>query len=341
MADEETTRDALTAAYDKHTPETVVEETVADTPATQAAPESAPEASEALSTSQDAASPPDASASTQTLTPQAAAPSAVVAPAGPPAKPPRSWSPEAKAEFANLKPAVQADILKREREISQGLEKTAPARQHYEKFSEVVKPFEPLMQAYGVEPLDAMKVLLSTRAGLEIGTPEQKAAIVANICHDFGIDVTLLDNLLVQRGPVQPFRPAAPPPRAPLDPRLEELINTVQQAKVAKAEAEIAKVEALPHFEELREDMADIVERFHANGKPISVEAAYKRALAMNPDLEPTQAAPTISKSQAAAILASRNAASSVSGAPRTGATPAPNDRRSQIAAAFESARTR
>jgi hypothetical protein len=58
--------------------------------------------------------------------------------------------------------------------------------------------------------------------------------------------------------------------------------------------------------------------------------------------LDPTSVAPaTISKSQAAAILASRNAAGSVSGAPRTGTNPAATDRRSQIAAAFEKVRAR
>ncbi len=336
MADEEqTTRDVLTAAYDKHAAdEPVVEETTASDPA--------PVASEAPpATSPDAASPPDATASTSdvpktgTQVPNEGTPPAAAAPA----KPPRSWSPEAKAEFAGLKPAVQADILKREREISQGLERVAPMKQHFERFSEVVKPFEPLLQAYGADPLEAVKTLMSTRAALEIGTPEQKAQIVAGIIHDFGLDVTLLDNMLVQRGAVQPFRPAQPARPAPVDPRIEELLTQFQAAKVAKAEAEIDKVAALPHFEELREDIADVVEAFHGAGKTITLEGAYKRALAMNPDLEPAAAAaPMISKSQAAAILASRNAASSVSGAPRTGATPAATDRRSVIAAAFDRA---
>lgn len=336
-----TLRDELASAFDKHAAEAPAEDVVAveDTPAGEVAPESAPEASETPPTSPGEASSPDASASTSsapvsgTTAPNAGAPSA------PAPKAPRSWSPEAKAEFASLKPAVQADILKREREISQGLERVAPMKAHYEKFSEVVKPFEPLMAAYNVDPIDAMNVLLSTRAGLEIGTPEQKAQIVANIIHDFGIDIVGLDNLLTKRGPVQPFRQAQQARPAPLDPRLEELLGQVQSAKVAKAEAEIDKVSTLPHFDEVREDMADIVESYHGAGKTITLDAAYKRAVAMNPDLEPASAAPTISKSQAAAILASRNAASSVSGSPRTGAAKPADDRRSQLSAAFDAAR--
>ena len=339
MADEEiTTRDALSAAFDKHAAEAPVDVAAPD-PAPEAPQESAPVEAEAPATTSDEASPPASTASTQKPAVQAEVPATSTPPAAA-AKPPRSWSPEAKTAFASLPEAVKQDVLRREKEISQGLERAAPAREHFERFSEVVKPFEPLLAAYNADPIDAVKTLMSTRAALEIGTPEQKAQIVAGIIHDFGLDVTLLDDLLVQRGAVQPFRPASPPRPAPVDPRIEELLNTLQATKVAKAEAEVAKVEALPHFDDLREDMADIVERFAAVGKPITVEQAYKRALAMNPDLEPASAAaPTISKSQAAAILASRNAASSVSGAPRTGATPAPTDRRSQIAAAFEAAR--
>ena len=98
--------------------------------------------------------------------------------------------------------------------------------------------------------------------------------------------------------------------------------------------------EVVISFEDLRSDIADVVEAFAKAGKKISLQDAYKRALAMNPDLEPAPAAPPqITKSQAAAILASRNAASSISGNPRTDAGPKPTDRRSQIAAAWENAR--
>lgn len=328
--EETTTRDEIEAAFDKHAAEAAPE---------VAAPEPAPVEAEAPATSQGEASPPASTASNQ-VTPPSHDNTPPVTVQAPVTKPPRSWSAEAKAAFATLPEPVKQDVLRREKEISQGLERVAPMRQHYEKFSEVTKPFEPLFQAYNVDPIDAAKTLFATRAALEIGTPEQKAQVVANIIHDFGLDVKLLDDLLVKKGPVQPFRAAAPPPAPVRDPEVQMLIDTIKQAQTEKAEAEIAKVSALPHFEELREDIADVVEAFHKTGRTISLESAYKRALAMNPDLEPaTTATPEITKSQAAAILASRNAASSVSGAPRTGPKQVPEDRRSQIAAAFESAR--
>jgi hypothetical protein len=339
-------REALTAAYEKHaveaekeTPveETVVQEPVAEPEKVEAAPvvvaEKVVEPDKQVDASADKPTDKPVAASTE-------APAPVVA-----AKAPRSWSAEAKAAFAALPEPVKNDVLRREKEISQGLEQAAPARKHYESFQEVVKPFQPLFDAYGVaDPLPAIRQLLTTRATFEIGTPEQKAQLVANLVHEFGIDIQMLDANLVKKGPVKSFTPARPVPRAAYttDPALAPLYALAEQfkqAQVQKAEAEVAKIETMPHFDDLREDIADVVEAFASNGKTISLENAYKRALAMNPSLEPAPAVPQITKSQAAAILASRNAASSISGTPRTGASPAPIDRRAQLVAAWEANR--
>jgi hypothetical protein len=355
-------REALTAAFDKHAaeetpdvPETPVAETsVPETPAAPAAPKTASAVAEIESTAAPEAktppvvtkdgvekSPPAASA-----TPIVQADKAQVSPTAiPAAKAPGSWSPEAKAAFAALPEAVKQDVLRREKEISTGLQHAAPARKHYEAFNEVTKPFQPLFDAYGVtDPLPVVRELLTARATLEIGSPEQKATFIANLIHEFGVPVDKVDDLLIKRGPVAPFQPARPAPRPDLrtDPALAPLFamaEQVKQAQLAKAESAVEQVKNLPHFEDLREDIADVVEAFHAAGKSISLESAYKRALAMNPDLEPQSTVPQISKSQAAAILASRSAASSITGAPRTGAKATPTDRRAQLEAAWESAR--
>jgi hypothetical protein len=331
-------REALEAAYEKHAAETPeveapVETPVVDAPVETEAPkvEAAPVVEAEKPVAEKPAEAPVVAKGTETLAPV----TPVVA-----AKAPRSWSAEAKAHFAALPEQVKNDVLRREKEISQGLEQAAPARKHYETFQEVVKPFQPLFDAYGItDPMQPIRHLLSTRAALEIGTPEQKAQLVANMIHEFGIDVQMLDAGLVKKGPVKPFTPARPAPVQQRDPEVQMLLDHFKQARVAKAEAEVAKIETMPHFDEVREDIADVVEAFASQGKTISLENAYKRALAMNPSLEPVTAVPQITKSQAAAILASRNAASSISGTPRTGASPSPVDRRSQIAAAWEANR--
>lgn len=340
-------REALTAAYESAPKEDPVPEIIPEDVSTETqAPADVAAADEPESTQQEDTTPAVKPDSAEKSPPVAGALPSEAAPAEPVAKPPRGWGAEAKKVFATLPEAVRKDVLRREKEISLGLENVAPIRKHYESFKEVVKPFEPLMNAYGVtDPLPTIQNLLQIRAALEVGTPEQKSRLISNMIYDFGIDIDQLADLITERGPVgNSPRPGPAPAFNPRSiPELQPLFDMAaraQQAAVAKAEDAVASIESQPHFEDVREDMADIIERFHTAGKSISIEAAYKRALAMNPDLEPAPAqVPQITKSQAAAILASRNAASSVGGAPRTGAKPIGDDIRSHLEAAWNSAR--
>jgi hypothetical protein len=202
------------------------------------------------------------------------------------------------------------------------------------------------MDAYGVkDPVDAIGPLLATRAALEVGTPTQKAQLVANLIHQFGVDIASLDNFLAngpapqpqQAPPVQPqnyFDPTQHPALQPLF-SLAEQFKGYQQQKV---EAAVAEVSSLEHFDAVREDMADVLERAHKAGRLMTMQDAYNRAVAMNPDIEPVARPPTtVTTSEAAAILAkSRKAATSVSGAPKVTPSAKPTTLREQIAAAMD-----
>jgi hypothetical protein len=287
MADEPTMRDALTAAYKEHEEDApLADESAPDpidsTPAEETAPPSEKDAGgETPSDAGSTPTPPVIASPVEANKPAIAS--------GPAPKPPRAWSAEAKAAFGTLPEPVKQDVLRREKEISQGLELAAPARKHYEAFNEVTKPFQPLFDAYGVQdPLPTIRELLTARATLEIGTPEQKAAFIGNLIHEFGIDIGTLDNLLLQRGPVQNFQPArpAPPPNYRADPALAPLYAIAEQMKQAtyeKAEATVASLASLPHFEDVRDDMANVIEHFAAQGKSITPENAYKRASGHEP----------------------------------------------------------
>jgi hypothetical protein len=101
-----------------------------------------------------------------------------------------------------------------------------------------------------------------------------------------------------------------------------------------------------PHFDTLREDMADVIDIASKRGVKLSLEQAYSRAAAMNPEVSQLvanqqnqaakQTAAQVANARAQRALA---ASSSVNGAPNSLPTGAPsgNDRRAAIAAAFES----
>lgn len=243
---------------------------------------------------------------------------------------PGSWKAAEKAEWDKIPPTARAAIRRREAEATRAFQVSTEARRHADEYQKVLHPFEPLIQARGItDPLNqVIKPILQIRAALEIGSPQQKAQLVANMVRDFGIDVSELDaaitNHIKNPGAAQAAAPMAPPPPSyRTSPELQPLFalaeRLAQRSQAAAAEA-VASVEELPNFEELREDMADIMERADRAGREITIQQAYDRAAVMN-GLQPSNPQPAarqqVTPSEAAAILArSRKAASSVAGAP-------------------------
>jgi len=286
----------------------------------------------------------------QTVTgskPTAASPPSTT-PAATPAAPvvgdkaPASWKAEEKAAWATVPASARAAIVRREQETQRVLSGSAQARKLEADFQKAIHPFTPLMEAHGIAPIPAIESLLQMRAALEVGTKEQKAQLVSNLVRQFGVDIETLDGLLsASHG--QPV--AQPQPR--IDPRgipelapLFSLAEQVTAAQAAKLEAQFEPIESLPHYEAVREMMADLLEAAATRGKSMTLQSAYNLAVQADPALAGTQpvATTTTSTSEAAAILArSRKAASTTAGAPKTSPTAKPTDRRAQIEAAFDS----
>lgn len=261
------------------------------------------------------------------------------APTGTPAeRAPASWKAEEKAAWNTVSPIARAAIMRREAETQRVLSVSADARRHQGEFQQAIAPFMPLMEHHGIAPIPAITSLLQMRAALEVGTKEQKAQLVSNLVRQFGVDIEALDGFLAgshgQR-PEQPaprFDPRSVPEFAPLF-QLAEQFTAAQSAKLDK---QFETVETLPHYEAVRQDMADLLETYAARGKILTLEQAYNIA-AQASGLEAAPASKPTSTSEAAAILArSRRAASTTAGAPRSSPGTPPTDRRSQIEAAFD-----
>ena len=100
-----------------------------------------------------------------------------------------------------------------------------------------------------------------------------------------------------------------------------------------------------PHFEQVRDSMADIVEIMANRGQHITIEAAYNRAVAMDPVLGQELATKAAAQAQVtkAALHNGKaqralQASVSVGGAPSgtTAGALSANDRRATIEAAFD-----
>lgn len=255
------------------------------------------------------------------------APVAPAAPAAPVAEvnAPASWSAAEKAEWATVPKSARDAIVRREGEMNRALQASATARRRVEAFDQIAHPYKPLLDSYGVGLEQVIPSLLATRAALEIGTPQQKAQLVANLCADFDLDIDSLDDALSARyrgGKPAPRYGGGPPQMADLrnHPQLSglfQLADAVTQQRQAQAAEAVSAIQSLPHYAEVRLTVADFVDKAKAAGKPIDLPRFYGLACQLH-GLEAPAASGPVSASEAASILArSRKAAASVGGAPK------------------------
>lgn len=225
---------------------------------------------------------------------------------------PMSWRPEVREKFGALPPEIQTEVVRREREIENGLREAAGARRFTEEFHRAVQPFEAMIRSENSTPLQAVNNLLNTAYQLRTAPPAQKAQLVASMISHFGVDINLLDQALVGgaqggQGQPSPNDPTMQYVQQQLAP-VQQLLQEFQTAKqTAQQRVQQQAVESLEEFRkdplvaeflpDVQMDVADIMELAARRGQQMSLRDAFDRA---------TMAHPTISK-----IIADRKVAQS------------------------------
>lgn len=268
-------------------------------------------------------------------------------------KAPAGWKAQAKAEWSKIPRAAQEEISRRETETAKALAHSTNARKHWDEFNQTVAPFVPLIRAQNSTPMAAVKNLMTTAAGLTVGSPEQKCRIIAEIIGNYGIDVALLDDIMSQNPPVagrgapgtSPTEVAIQRAMAPVF----DFMNRTQQMQQQRAQQiqqdadmEVnAFAEKNEFFDDVREEVADVLEWNANRGRSMSLQQAYDFVVKNNPEISGILAqreAAQKSKVNGAAVQRARQAASSISGSPNLGVRPVSesNSRRSDIEAAWD-----
>ena len=270
-------------------------------------------------------------------------PGQVAAPTDPYVKAPASWKPGAREAWAQLPPDVRAEVHRRERESAQVMQETHQSRQVHQYVGQLAQQFAPALQAEGVDVLTATQNLMQLASRLRFGTPPEKALHVAQIIRNYGVDVNALADALDGVA-----RQQAPQQQMLQDPRVDQLLQELNAAKQTRAEqlAEkaVGDVDAFGNdkefFDDVREEMADMMEVAAKRGIDLSLEQAYERACAIHPDISKVLAARGTTSSngnQRRSTQQARHAASSVRGTPTNSeSTPIADNLRSEIEAAIE-----
>lgn len=270
---------------------------------------------------------------------------------------PAGWKPAAKEHWAALPPEVREMVATRERQIQEKLTETETTRKWANDFANVIAPHQHLIRAQNSTPLQAIDNLMRTAAGLMQGSSDQKASIVAEIIENYGIDIKVLDNVLSKRmqngghsSAARPMHEAPPAWARPMFDFMQQAQNA-QQAHNRQMQSEAAsQVEEMmgePFFEDLREEIADIMEVAANRGRKMTLKEGYTRALALNPEIskimnqraEAAKANGGDGSLSAAArqLAAAKKAKTVIKGAPAgEGGKPQPKTRREALEQAFD-----
>ena len=217
------------------------------------------------------------------------------APQAPALQAPASWSPGAREHWKTVAPAVQQEIARRESEMARYVNEMAPARNIAERFTQTIQPFLGTIQAEGVDPLTAVRNLMQVTQTLRSGTQYEKASTLAQIVRVYGVDIASLDAALVGQAPPEGSQQRMPDVQqavqqalAPLYQAAQSRQNQLVQAAEGEARSELEQFAADPaneFFNDLRVEMADIIELGERRSRDISIADAYKQAAMLHPEV--------------------------------------------------------
>lgn len=219
-------------------------------------------------------------------------------------KPPHGWKPLMREKFTALPEDVQREVIRREVDIAKGMELAAESRRFKQDFDAKVAPYQAELVSRNVSAMDAFDNYLSTAYKLRHSPPQEKAALVGGMIQQYGIDISMLDQVLTNQvqasQPGEGYNGAVPDPSvtAAINQALQpyqqfmaqqqnQAIRTAEQTQgEVKTEVETFKEDPANEFyEDVRPDMANLLEAAAMRNTQMTLQEAYDRAILLRPDL--------------------------------------------------------
>jgi len=268
-------------------------------------------------------------------------------------RPPSSWRPDVREHWSQLPESVRAEVARRESEVQRAIAETTRAREVSDQLTNVVRPYEAFIRAENSNPLQAIDSLLSTAVRLRTAPAPDLASMVAGIVKQFGVGrfgqqfIGQLDSALAGE------MPQSDPSQAQLQQVIQQQLAPVQQFMSQFQQAQVvqqqrAQQEAVSEVqgfltqaefgEDVREEMADLLEVAQRRGRELSLQDAYRQACLANPRVRAVlegRAKAGRGQVQTSAAQRAKAAAVSVSGGP---AISAPRPDTDSVRSAIEAA---
>ncbi len=243
-------------------------------------------------------------------------------------KAPIDWSPKEREAWSKIPRNLQEKVMAREKQMGEMMQSTSEARKTHEAFGKLTQQYGAVLSGIeGNNPIEQAGNLFNTVANLRMGSPIQKAQIIADMINDFGVDINTLDSAIVGQ---------APPAEQQESDRIDQLVaermkpfEAMMGQQNAYKEQQATQVQEAANTEikafadnaefinDVRHDMADFLEMADKRGQQMTVQEAYDKACMLKPEIQTVlnerkqRAALTASNNT---IASKKNAASSVNG---------------------------
>jgi len=243
-------------------------------------------------------------------------------------KPPLDWGVEVREEWKNLPDSVKAHLHARDQHVNTMLQYGANNRKLGEGLMQIATPYKALMDAEGVgSPLEAVDGLFKSVATLRMGTQQEKAQKIAQFVQLYGVDINALDNALVGNGAENapehdPISAMIDERMAPVNQLLEQMNQNKQYQDQHQREQTNQNIQEFAQtaefLEDVRDDMADLLEGAARRNQSMTLQQAYDKACAINPQISNVMGQRSAKEKLMGSrnnIAAKRNAASSINSA--------------------------
>jgi len=183
-----------------------------------------------------------------------------------------------KAEFAKF--AEYAN--QRESEYKKGVSAYKAEADNARQLTEAIGPFIPELQKHGISPSAWINNLGRAHYTLANGTYEQKLNAFNRLAQDYGIQLNQNALQMPEQAYVDPYQQQLMQQLQATQQQVAQLSQIREQEENARLSNEISRVSsnkvAFPHFDMVREDMAQLLER----GLAQDLESAYAKAVRVN-----------------------------------------------------------
>ncbi len=231
------------------------------------------------------------------------------------ATPPVSLPPAAREVWKDTPPAMRAAIAKRERDFEQGILKYSADAKRAQQMDGVLGQYQHYFAMTGEPPGKTVNDLLRVASNLHMAPGATKAQIVAGLINQYSVPIDVLDSLLAGETP----RTSAPDL---IDQRIQQAVQPFQQIiqsfqqreqmEQQRTQGQIANelqqfAAKNEFYNDVSADMADFLDIAAKNGRSMTLDEAYQRACALNPQISQVLQArantPTASQQRAASTL--------------------------------------